>query len=349
MFRVVSTSVASPANAPWKQCHASSLIEAGDGDLLCAWFAGEAEGAIDNAIWLSRGTRQQTGWSFAEPERMTDQVEAHWNPVLGRPAGGPITLFYKVGRPISRWQTWVRRSTDGYHWSVPEELVTGDVGGRGPVKNPPVTAADGSWVAPASVETAAEPGRPAVWESFADLSTDGGVTWEASPPMPVDHACFEGAGMIQPTMWVGADGVLYALTRTTAGFAWRSRSVDGGRSWSAAEPTNLPNNNSGLCALARPDGTVVCAHNTSGISWGPRNELVLSGSADNGRTWERLGDIERLLESGHGFGGQDAGVVTTGRGELSYPTLIDDSAHPGRIIVSYTHERTKIVVAALKL
>ena len=349
MCRVISRSIATPLEPVWRQCHASTLLIAPGGELLCAWFAGTAEGTEDNAIWLARGHRHGDGWTFGEPERMSERVDAHWNPVLGRAPDGGISLFFKVGRPISRWQTLVRRSPDGRIWSPSTELVPGDIGGRGPVKNPPIVAADGTWVAPASVESAEADGRPVVWDSFADISSDSGDTWHRSALIGIDHETFPGAGVIQPTMWVGCDGQIVALLRSTSGFAWRSTSTDGGYSWTAAQPTSLPNNNSGLCAVALPGGTVVCAHNTSGVSWGPRNELVLSGSRDDGVTWERLCVIDRLAGPDEVIQGKDAGVVTTGRSELSYPTVIVDSKHAGRVLVSYTRERRSIVVAALEV
>jgi predicted neuraminidase len=320
-----------------------------DGDLLCSWFAGEAEGTTDNVIWLARGKRDRDDWRFGEPERLSQHIDAHRNPVLAQAPDGQITLFYKVGRPISRWRTWVRRSTDGRVWSQATELVPGDLGGRGPVKNPPIVTPDGTWLAPASWESAEAPGRPAVWDSFVDISRDGGATWVASALIPVDHQAFNGAGIIQPTLWIGKDGQLVALMRSTTGVAWRAVSGDGGKTWSPAEPTQLPNNNSGLCALSRPDGTVICAHNTSGIPWGPRNELVLSVSGDDGLTWERMCVIDELPASGELFDGKDEGVVTTGRGELSYPTLIEDAGRLGGVLISYTRERQSIVIARLQL
>jgi predicted neuraminidase len=349
MSRVVATSIASPLEPPWLQCHGSTILLTPQGELLCSWFAGTAEGELDNAIWLARGKRRQTGWEFGAPEVVSQHVDAHWNPVLGRSPAGRISLFYKAGRPVSRWSTWVRRSGDGRSWSPATELVPGDVGGRGPVKNPPIVTRDGTWLAPASVESPEAPGQPAVWDSFIDASHDDGATWERSKPIPVDHESFAGPGVIQPTLWISQTGDILALMRSTAGFAWRSHSSDHGRTWAPAEPTTLPNNNSGLCALARPDGTVVCAHNTSGISWGPRNELVLSASTDDGLTWERLCVIDKLAEPGQGFHGEDGGVATTGRGELSYPTLIAHPANPDRLLVSYTRERRVIVVAELEL
>ena len=39
--------------APFKQCHASSLIELGKNTLMSAWFGGSYEGAKDVCIWAS--------------------------------------------------------------------------------------------------------------------------------------------------------------------------------------------------------------------------------------------------------------------------------------------------------
>ena len=52
----------------------------------------------------------------------------------------------------------------GYSWSKPRELVIGDIGGRGPVKNKIITLENGTWLAPASIET------DTVWDAFVDIS-----------------------------------------------------------------------------------------------------------------------------------------------------------------------------------
>ena len=39
---------------PTRDCHASSLLELANGDLLCAWFGGTREGAPDVNLWLAR-------------------------------------------------------------------------------------------------------------------------------------------------------------------------------------------------------------------------------------------------------------------------------------------------------
>jgi hypothetical protein len=64
--------------------------------------------------------------------------EAHWNPVLFF-LGGQLHLHLKVGDHIPTWRTYAATSADeGATWSRPAELVTGDQGGRGCVKNKPL-------------------------------------------------------------------------------------------------------------------------------------------------------------------------------------------------------------------
>ena len=45
-------------------CHASNILRLPDGSFLCAWFAGEKEGAQDVSIWVSK--REDDRWSIPE-------------------------------------------------------------------------------------------------------------------------------------------------------------------------------------------------------------------------------------------------------------------------------------------
>jgi predicted neuraminidase len=328
----------------WTQCHASTVAIGGR---VAAWFAGTREGTPDNRIVLWRdGTTTLLD---------TGRDMAHWNPVLAPGPDGDLWLFAKVGARISEWITLVTRSGDrGATWDGVRELVPGDdSGGRGPVRNPPLLTADGRWLAPGSVERW---GKPARWDPFVDVSEDAGVTWTQAP-IPVDHAALRGAGHIQPALWWGRGGPV-ALMRSTEGRAFRSTSADG-RSWTAAAPTELPNNNSGLAALALPSGRVACVHNPSTQDWGSRCPLSISVSDDDGLTWRQALVIDdggtpidpavpRLLDPGArpGFAPGDAGVVTSGVGEYSYPTAVLDGPD---LVVTYTWQRRGIVLARLPI
>lgn len=119
-----------------REVHASTLLLY-KGHLLCAWFGGSKEGKPDTKIWLStkditasRSGHQESTWSAPRVVAGTDVNIAHWNPVLFQPPESEtILLFYKVGSPISSWETFVLSSTDGgLTWKEPEALVPGDKG-----------------------------------------------------------------------------------------------------------------------------------------------------------------------------------------------------------------------------
>ncbi|HEO70335.1 MAG TPA: hypothetical protein ENN80_03665, partial [Candidatus Hydrogenedentes bacterium] len=165
---------------PFKECHASTVAELPNGELVCAWFGGTEEKDPDVGIWTSR--LAEGVWTY--PERTVKVCEkAHWNPVLFRDVEGAVYLFFKVGVDVPQWQTYWMKTTDNARtWSEPVELVPGDIGGRGPVKNKPIILSDGTWLAPASTELAKwKPSSDMYdvgWRPFVDRSEDRGATWK---------------------------------------------------------------------------------------------------------------------------------------------------------------------------
>lgn len=305
---------------PFKSCHASTLVKLDDGSILVAWFGGSREGADDVAIWMSR--KQDGKWSY--PVKVAD-IEGipHWNPVLFRKKDGRIILYYKVGHKIPSWYTLSIYSDDGgITWSEPKELVPGDVGGRGPVKNKPIVLSDGTWAAPASLE-----GK--YWDAFVDLSYDEGETWQKSGIVPYNHDdSMPGKGIIQPTLWESAPGHVHMLLRSTAARIFRSDSTDYGKTWCPAYPTYLPNNNSGIDLDRADDGTLVLAYNPVGMYKGPRTPLILGISEDNGGTWKQGFILEKFP------------------GEFSYPAVVIKGK---TVYVTYTWHRERIVFCELML
>ncbi|MGA2265220.1 MAG: sialidase family protein [Phycisphaerae bacterium] len=300
---------------PFAQCHASTLVELPGDMFLAAWFGGTHEKHADVGIWLSR--RESGRWS---PPIQVAKVRpaAHWNPVLFAPPSGPVHLFFKVGDTIGGWETWLTTSADGgVSWSPPRELVPGDHGGRGPVKNKPIVLSDGTWLAPASVEPTV--GGKKIWDAFTDRSSDGGRTWQASAAVPLDHAAFVGPGLIQPTLWESDPGHVHMLLRSSAGAIYRSDSIDAGWVWSPPYRTGLPGNNSGIDLAKLADGALVLAFNPVDVK--VRTPLSLAISRDNGATWTDRLDLE------------------TAAGEYSYPAVI---ASGRGVALTYTWNRTRI-------
>lgn len=104
--------------------------------------------------------------------------------------------------------------------------------------------------------------------------------------------------------------------------AERSDSTDNGKTWCEAQPTSLPNNNSGIDLVRTPSGVLVLAWNPVGGNWGQRYPISLSVSTDNGESWAEPVDLENE------------------QGEFSYPAIISD----GDVIhLTYTWNRKNIV------
>ncbi|NUU77458.1 sialidase family protein [Paenibacillus xylanilyticus] len=312
---------------PFQSSHASTVAVLPDGAVLAAWFAGRHEKASDVAIWMAR--QEQGSWSA--PRKVADEEGiAHWNPVLYA-QGGSLMLFYKVGHEITDWHTRIIRSGDGGHtWSAPKELVPGDIGGRGPVRNKPIQLEDGMILAPASIERLEPEGSgKQIWESFVDISTDRGETWTKSAHVPMDLSTYVGAehwfakGLIQPTLWSSGGKCVHMFLRSTEGAVFRSDSDDGGWTWCEAYRTELPNNNSGIDATLMGNGLLALVFNpVSGYATeSPRTPLVIAFSVDNGQTWG------------------DEFVLENKPGEYSYPAIV---AQGKELYVTYTWKRERI-------
>ena len=302
------------AKRPFAQCHASTVTEMSDGRLIAAWFGGTAEKDDDVGIWYA--IQEEGKWSAPIRAAKVDNTP-HWNPVLMTDETGEIHLFFKIGKEIPYWQTYWMHSKDGKTWSDPEELVEGDKGGRGPVKNKAIILKDGTWLAPASTELNG-------WNAFADRSTDRGKTWTRSEDFEIDKSKLEGKGVIQPTFWESKPNEVHAMLRSTGGQIWRSDSSDGGKTWTPIYDTGLPNNSSGVDALLLEDGRLLLVYNPVPGNWKARTPLDLAVSEDNGKTWRTIAHLEA-----------DADL----RSEFSYPAIIRTKTG---IAITYTYQRERV-------
>lgn len=143
-------------NAPFKACHAATLVALPNQQLLAAWFAGTHEGNADVCIWTASFNKGQ--WS--EPIKVADGIindstrHPCWNPVLFRNSDGLLFLFYKVGPNPREWWGMNKTSTNnGLNWSDAQKLPDGMLG---PIKNRPLQLANGSILHPSSTESSDE-------------------------------------------------------------------------------------------------------------------------------------------------------------------------------------------------
>ncbi len=296
--------------APFPSCHASTVVEAEPGRLVAAWFGGQSEGAKDVQIWLSRFD----GKTWTPPAVVGSEPGFPcWNPVLFRPEPGKLVLWYKAGPSPMTWTGYVRRSEDGgVNWSPPETLPAGFYG---PVRAKPVRLANGTILAPTSLESHRN------WTPYVDRSADGGATWKRSNPFPVAGSF----GQIQPTLWEAKDGRVVALMRSkNPRRICRAESKDGGETFTAAVPTDLPNPNSGIDAVRTSAGDVFLVYNPTERG---RFPLALARSTDDGATWRDVLELETMI------------------GEYSYPAMVESAA--GTLEITYTWNRTHIKHASV--
>jgi len=302
------------SNPPFQQCHASTLVELGNGRILVAFFGGTHEGSLDVRIWGVYET--PGGWSepvcLADGKISESEIYPCWNPVLFRSKSGLVYLFYKVGRNPREWFGMMKVSSDeGKTWGEPVCLPEGFLG---PVKNKPVELPENKLLCPSSVETDS---RWSVHMELFDMSTG---TWKM---IPVEGGTsFE---VIQPTILKHSTKRYQILCRSKQNVVVSSLSDDSGQTWQPLTPLPLPNPNSGIDGITLSGGTFLLVYNP--LQMGPdwyngRNKLSLASSAD-GIHWKEILVLEDRKE-----------------GEFSYPAIIQSS--DDRVHICYTDKRTNI-------
>ncbi len=308
-------------HAPYASCHASTIAETPQHELVAAWFGGTAEGRPDVSIWVAR--REGGHWRPATEVANGDQASGArrptWNPVLFQQVDGPLVLFYKVGPSPARWWGMMTSSADGGRtWGPPRRLPDGILG---PTKNKPIALEDGTWLSGSSTE-----GWWTGWRVHFELSQDAGRTWRLAGPV----ARGQGAGLdaIQPCLLTYRDGRLQALCRTRNGVIASAWSRDQGRTWSPLARVDLPNPNSGIDAVTLADGRQLLVYNhrspaPESPGWGVRYPLDVAVSSD-GATWRHVLTLEsHPLPNGY-----------------AYPAVIQSS--DGLVHVTYTWDRRMI-------
>jgi len=167
--------------------------------------------------------------------------------------------------------------------------------------------------------------------SSVQRSADGGVSWHDSAPM----AGTKGQ-LVQPT----GGGLLGFFRSRAADYVHMSRSADDGRTWSHAEATVLPSNNSGIQASVLQSGALAIVFNNR-QGKGARWPLSVALSLDEGKTWPHCRDLEPLAaDSNPPQGGDAAAQGRKGQGEYSYPSIVQ--SEDGTIHISYTYRRETI-------
>ncbi len=350
--------------SPCPQNHAANLLPLPDGDLLCVWFGGTQEGIADISIWCSRLAKNSERWS--EPQKLSDDSSrSEQNPVLFLAPDNVLWLLWTAQKSGNQDTAIVRfrQSQDfGKSWGPSATLL--DKPGTF-IRQPIVVLANGNWLLPVFYCTT-RPGEKWVGNedtSAVKISADCGKTWR-------DVAVPESTGCVHMNITLLKDGSLLALFRSRwADNIYASRSVDNGESWSAPQPTELPNNNSSIQVTTLTNGDLALVFNAmsaEGASerrlslydeiedeegdtavtpathagktafWGaPRAPMTLAISADGGRSWP----WQRNLDEGDGYCMTNNSQQKLNR-EFSYPSI--KQGINGELHIAYTYFRQAI-------
>ena len=355
--------------SPCVQNHAANLAFLPDGTLTCVWFGGTMEGMGDISIYLSRLGPGSTTWST--PERMTDDPEkSEQNPLIFSAPDGKIWLIFTSQTSGNQDGAVIKRriSEDGGATFGPVDTLC-DIPGTF-VRQPLVVADDGCWLLPV-FRCVSEPGQR--WSGNVDtaatlVSSNQGVSWVLQ-----DIPDSLGAVHMNIVPLAGREMIAFYRNRFAEQIL-KSRSIDGGRSWSAPQPTPLPNNNSSIQATALAGGRIAMVYNHANAStsddrrlslydeieggeetavaeettnarkavWGvPRAPLSLAISSDGGENFASRMD----LDSGDGYCLTNNSKDARNR-EFSYPSIIEGP--DGALHIAYTYYRRTIKYVRLE-
>ena len=306
--------------APFKECHASSLVEVNEGKILATWFGGTREKNPDVTIWLAEFSKGKWG----EIREVATGIQndklryACWNPVLFNHSSGILYLFYKVGpSPTTWWGESIQSKDNGLTWSKPIRIPDGFFG---PIRAKPVELPDGNILCPSSLEI-----PEGKWSVHFELFNPKANTWNRIAVD--DNSAFD---IIQPTLLIHNDpNTLQILCRSRQNKIIESWSVDGGKTWSKTAETSLPNPSAGIDAVSIPNVGHYLIYNPTEKGPNDRAKLAVAFSID-GKNWDSMLHLEDEKS-----------------GEFSYPAMI--LGKDGQLKVTYTWKRRKIRFAELKI
>ena len=328
--------------------HASNMVELPNGDLLCVWFAGTGEGIGDVNIAMSRLPTSEAKWT--PPVWVSeDATRSEQNPLLFLTPDSKLWLLYTAQetRGCSK-EEWRRRvaageAEGGYNmqWTaVIRRRVSEDNGHTwGSVetfsskpssfcRQPMAVMSNGDWLFPMyySLEAAGHSDDYTVmW-----VSEDQGETWDEYP-VP------QSRGRVHASVIELSNGRLVAFFRSRAADRiYVSRSADYGRTWTAPERTELPNNNASIQALKLASGNIALIFNNVSAGDDPtqtiwpreRYPVTVAISEDEGETWPYM----RHIDTGDDFCG--AGNRHLNR-RCAYPCLLQ--TRDGAIHIAYSY------------
>ena len=307
-------------------CHAASVGELPNGELMAVWYEGSYETAKDSVIMATTtcgfadacfNMNPTMAWSWVKPDVLVRiPGSAVGNPTIHITSDGVVQVFFV----ILKGELWTSSQIALYCFKSVATAQQG-LGVRGAefadmdfipgctvgwmTKNKLLELSEGIWLLPIYDEVHTCPlvlrsqDQGASWRVFGDTTAIGVAE--------------------QPALVELTDGRILMLTRTKRGRIWRSYSYNRGLTWTASQPTALPNPDSGIDLVRTKAGRIVTVLNDLELG---RDRLVMMVSEDEAGSWGM------------------SQVVDQSGGEISYPVIF--TAGNGLLHILYTWQRIKI-------
>lgn len=303
--------------------HGANVIEKRDGGLFATWFGGSREGGRDVVLWGADFSPASQRWSV--PRRIIGPAETKaslgryiktvGNSVLVRGETNELLLYY-VTVSVGGWAGSALNVTqshdEGKTWEAPRRLVTSPFFNVSTLnKSAAIHYSDGTIGLPVYHEFIGK------FSELLHLDHKGQVLDKIR--------ITNGRHSIQPLILPLDSRRAIALMRDTGpspGYVLASLSDDAGKHWSPDQELTLPNPDSAVAGLRRPDGSLLLVFND--VEAG-RSSLALAVSRDQGQSWNTVRHFEQLND---------------GKSEFSYPYLI--RAGDGSMHLLYTWNRKRI-------
>lgn len=307
--------------------HGANVVETLDGGLLATWFGGSREGGKDVVLWAAEYNPGSLNWSAPRPVISPAETQAALgryiktvgNSVLVRGEQGELLLYY-VSVSVGGWAgsslNAMLSQDEGKTWSAPRRLITSPFFNISTLnKSVAVHYSDGTIGLPVYHEFIGK------FAELLHLDSSGRVL----DKVRITH----GRHAIQPLLLALGPQQAIALMRDTGphpGHVLFSRSDDAGKHWTADEKLALPNPDSAVAGLRRPDGSLLLVFNDTESG---RSSLALAVSRDQGRSWNTVRHFEQASD---------------GNGEFSYPYLIRGSNGSMHLLYTWNRKRIRHII-----
>ena len=284
-----------------------------DGRIMFAYSRYCAKGGDDHApAEIAARYSSDNGRTWTTNDEIIVRNEGGMNVMsvsLLRLKSGEIAMFYLRKNSLADCRPVMRRSFDeGRTWSGPTTCITDDVGYYVLNNDRVVQLKSGRLLFAVSKHSFDDSRFDNLGRVTTYSSDDNGRTWRRGRSILEVRAPAGGASATvraaqEPGVVELKDGSVLLWIRTDAGCQYMSRSTDGGISWSGPEPSALVSPLSPASIKRLPNGDLLAAWNDHSNrpdeaakgqkrAHGRRTPLTTAISADEGRTWTHVRNLE---------------------------------------------------------